>query len=219
VIVDKWHGALSPLHCSFLDGSHTEYLGTDDMTAQRAQLYKQAALQLQEQCTVVCARHATKFGSPIEELLCEAIVAWAWVNGDLLAIDNEQAAARYRLSLQHKISSYRADFFLRDILRNAAVVIEADGHNFHDRTTEQAAYDRARDREMQTLGYVVLRFTGSEIHHDPWACANSIFKGLARAADVRDGVAVKQEPLAPKPSRHVSPQLRALAEKLAGEHP
>jgi very-short-patch-repair endonuclease len=54
------------------------------------------------------------------------------------------------------------------------LIVECDGHAFHERTKEQAARDRSRDREFQLRGYTVLRFTGSEIHNDPLGCARQI---------------------------------------------
>ena len=188
----------------------------DNMSAMREQLYRQAARHLQERAAVECAAHTAFFESPIEELLCEAMIVWAHVHGDVLSIRDLPPASRFALSLQFKVSSYRVDFLLDDRLRDVKAVIEADGHAFHERTSDQAAYDRARDREMQTLGYLVLRFTGSEIHHDPWACADNVFKAIERFANVRDGIPVEQAPAQqpkPRPSK-VSPQMQALLEKL-----
>jgi hypothetical protein len=51
------------------------------------------------------------------------------------------------------------------------VVVECDGHDFHERTKEQAQRDKARDRAFHAAGYTVLRFTGSEIWKDPDKCA------------------------------------------------
>lgn len=56
------------------------------------------------------------------------------------------------------------------------LIVECDGHPFHERTKEQAARDRSRDREFQMRGYTVLRFTGSEIHNKPLDCAKQIFE-------------------------------------------
>jgi hypothetical protein len=50
-------------------------------------------------------------------------------------------------------------------------VIEIDGHDFHERTKEQAAADRKRDRVLSALGYTVIRFTGSEVYAAPSDCA------------------------------------------------
>jgi very-short-patch-repair endonuclease len=44
------------------------------------------------------------------------------------------------------------------------IVVEIDGHEFHERTKEQAKRDRMRDRLMLMDGYMVLRYTGSEIY-------------------------------------------------------
>jgi very-short-patch-repair endonuclease len=43
------------------------------------------------------------------------------------------------------------------------VAIECDGHNFHERTAEQAQRDRAKDRYLQQTGWIIARYTGSEI--------------------------------------------------------
>lgn len=53
----------------------------------------------------------------------------------------------------------------------ATLVIECDGHEFHERTKEQAARDRARDRALQAAGITIMRFTGAELYRDPMKCA------------------------------------------------
>ncbi len=56
-----------------------------------------------------------------------------------------------------------------------SLLVEIDGHDFHDRTKEQAARDRARDRrilEQQPEAFTaIVRFTASEVYADPVACA------------------------------------------------
>ena len=44
------------------------------------------------------------------------------------------------------------------------VAIECDGHEFHERTKEQAKRDKEKDRFLQSKGWLVARFTGSEIY-------------------------------------------------------
>lgn len=41
--------------------------------------------------------------------------------------------------------------------------IYTDGHTYHERTEYQASRDRNIDRELQLLGFIVLRYTGKEI--------------------------------------------------------
>lgn len=61
------------------------------------------------------------------------------------------------------------------------LIVECDGHDYHERTKEQARRDRSRDRTATMDGYDSFRFTGSEIWKDPWGCAEQItdwaFKG------------------------------------------
>lgn len=55
-----------------------------------------------------------------------------------------------------------------------SLIVECDGHDFHERTKEQAAKDRSRDRAAILAGYEVFRFTGSELWCDPLGCARQI---------------------------------------------
>lgn len=69
-----------------------------------------------------------------------------------------------------KVESYRIDIIVKSTY--GLVAIECDGHDWHDRTKQQAAYDRARDRWMLQNGIATIRFTGSEIHHSADKCAS-----------------------------------------------
>lgn len=74
---------------------------------------------------------------------------------------------------QYKIGKWRVDFIL--ILnvppQRKYIVVECDGHEYHERTKQQAARDRSKDRWLQERGIPILRYTGHEIHKDPEACA------------------------------------------------
>jgi hypothetical protein len=63
------------------------------------------------------------------------------------------------------------------------LIVECDGHDFHEKTKQQAIRDKRRDRILQSLGYRVFRFTGSEIHNDAIACAVEAFKGFGLDPD------------------------------------
>ena len=71
--------------------------------------------------------------------------------------------SRLTVEPQKTVGQYRADFFLTfseygpgDDGRGAYyvrnLVVECDGHNFHERTPEQARRDRKRDRYFQRMG-------------------------------------------------------------------
>jgi very-short-patch-repair endonuclease len=82
---------------------------------------------------------------------------------------------------QYKVSDYRIDLalfcrgFNGDVLMLA---IECDGHEWHEKTKEQAKRDRKRDRALQALGWQTMRFTGSEIFEDAMACVDEIGNAL-----------------------------------------
>lgn len=60
------------------------------------------------------------------------------------------------------------------------LIVECDGHDFHERTKEQAKRDRSRDREAQLEGATVFRFTGSELYRDSWDCASRVIDWAMR---------------------------------------
>jgi very-short-patch-repair endonuclease len=87
---------------------------------------------------------------------------------------------------QIKLGAYRVDFLIwvrhmfADPHREMMIVVECDGHDFHERTKEQAQRDKSRDRAIQAGGYKVFRFTGSEIFRNPFAGAQEVEKIISR---------------------------------------
>ncbi|MGK3981368.1 endonuclease domain-containing protein [Sorangium sp. So ce118] len=71
----------------------------------------------------------------------------------------------------------------------ARVAIELDGHDWHERTKEQAAADRQRDRRMAVMGWTVVRYTGSEVYQDPAECFWSAIEISAKMASICENVA------------------------------
>ena len=53
--------------------------------------------------------------------------------------------------------------------------VECDGHEFHEKTKEQATHDKQRERDLIAEGYTVIRFSGSEIYKKPFKCASEVF--------------------------------------------
>jgi very-short-patch-repair endonuclease len=86
---------------------------------------------------------------------------------------------------QARVGDYRADILILDAslpleLREPRwMIVECDGHDYHERTKEQARHDKKRDRFFTSKDFKVLRFTGSEIWADPDACAEEIAENLA----------------------------------------
>ncbi|HEY3234628.1 MAG TPA: DUF559 domain-containing protein [Polyangiaceae bacterium] len=76
--------------------------------------------------------------------------------------------------------NYRADFMVKS--GSLELIVEVDGHAFHERTKEQAARDKSRDRAMLAAGYKVMRFTGSEVWNTPVKCVEEVER-MVRVAE------------------------------------
>jgi very-short-patch-repair endonuclease len=124
--------------------------------------------------------------SPIEKTLLTALRRSGWLCADPEKIGADCEAAPDRCGIfiyqQAAVLHYRADFLLGAMAAPDAaphwVVVECDGHQFHERTQDQAEHDRARDRAMTAAGYQVFRFTGREIQRDARRCANEVLAHL-----------------------------------------
>jgi hypothetical protein len=75
--------------------------------------------------------------------------------------------------------TYYADFLISVVPSKCikcenplSLIIECDGHDFHEKTKEQVIYGNKRDRDLKSEGYDILHFSGSEIYRDPYEVAN-----------------------------------------------
>ena len=130
--------------------------------------------------------------SPIEQILLAAM----WDRWGCRAVPNRRAmeaplrlakgTARLVIEPQRDVATssglYRADFLAylapcstwSASVRRNSIVVEADGHDAHERTRFQAARDKKRDRAMLLEGFRVVRFAGSEVYHHPADCVEEI---------------------------------------------
>lgn len=115
-----------------------------------------------------------------------------FVNGE--QVENPKKPT-VEVNLQENIDNYRVDFlinFLTGAEQNIVVksgpyeyvkkvdnyikkfIVEIDGHDFHEKTKQQAQKDKERDRLFTSRGYQIYRFTGSEIYKNPYRCTSDI---------------------------------------------
>jgi very-short-patch-repair endonuclease len=71
--------------------------------------------------------------------------------------------------------NYRAEIFIEFKNPKRKILVECDGHDFHEKTKEQVQKDKQRDRDFLSAGIITLRFTGSEIWKNAKGCASEIF--------------------------------------------
>lgn len=141
-----------------------------------------------------------KCESPIEKQMALALwVCGNAITGTEVEIDvtvyTQKIPEPYQLIIkpQTKIGEYRVDFLLqyrtifpkienqkiiRDFESCKQLIIECDGHEFHEKTKEQSKRDKERDRLMQSMGYLVFRYTGSEIWNDAFKCASESIRAI-----------------------------------------
>ena len=119
--------------------------------------------------------------SPIEQMMLAeviflndgyGVISWDFMPDGPRSVDETETI----FDCQALVLQYRADFLFTVRVKGneRKVVVECDGHDFHERTKEQAQRDKARDREMTAHGYTVLRFTGSEIYRNAANCVSEI---------------------------------------------
>lgn len=96
--------------------------------------------------------------SPIEALVYYEMLVWA-------QSEHCGRCGGPKVTPQKQIDKYRVDFLIEWKGKN--IIIECDGHDFHEKTKQQASKDKKRDRELSGLGYEIRRYTGSEIYKDP----------------------------------------------------
>lgn len=108
------------------------------------------------------------------------------------------SGSNIRLLPQYKIKSssghfYRVDFLLLFLANDnqiwtstervlKKIVIECDGHEWHS-TRKQKDEDNKRDRDLSSLGYQVLRYSGSEIFNN-----RDFIKFMALVEEIEENV-------------------------------
>lgn len=157
-------------------------------------------------------------GSPMERMLLSALIVATLQRGyglKLKALTTEAQFPAYAstdsvtIEPQAQMGQYRVDFKVsleslsHRLIRaeervfpylTTHLIVECDGHDFHDRTREQASRDRARDRWLQGFGYPVYRFTGSDIWRDVFVCSGQVLEGLTQMAIREDQRMAEEQP-------------------------
>jgi very-short-patch-repair endonuclease len=132
--------------------------------------------------------------SPVERMIAEAFSSMGayWgkrpdVAGWSALVDTQESDS-WLLSPQMWIAGYRVDFLMTrvstgDVSPLFSSVIEVDGHEWHEKTPEQAARDRRRDRAILSWGegLRIFRFTGSEVYRDAHACVLEVMNAIRRS--------------------------------------
>ena len=118
--------------------------------------------------------------SPIEDLFliaCGAMCEAAQTEMHIGIADPVGINRGLFVQPQARIDQYRADFLLSQYGIGpedtySPIIVELDGHAFHDKDKRQRSYEKARDRHFVRKGYRVFHFTGSDVVADPFKVAH-----------------------------------------------
>lgn len=138
--------------------------------------------------------------SPLEQLFFVALLRCGWMHsnpnsdewervvrthldpdeqGGTVHLHNDFGAAvvaQAPVRLDDRLCFVDFAFFFGD----CRIAVELDGHNFHERTKEQAARDKSRDRGLTAHGWKPIRFKGSEVWANPGRCVGEVQSVLMR---------------------------------------
>jgi hypothetical protein len=169
----------------YLDGEvkYFEGLAADirAIESQRAYAFMQTKLERMRSDFIRAATQ--QCGSPIEQIMLAALT-WERYGYETkppviwdLTSALEKPQADVVIAPQYQADKHRIDIGLFiNLVANEEIkiAIECDGHDFHERTKQQAARDKARNGDLQIAGWRLLRFTGSQIwNHHGW-CADRV---------------------------------------------
>ena len=115
--------------------------------------------------------------SPIEIIFD---MAYAILESSLIDFKNTAYSLWRQQEIQCGKKTYYADFCFDTDNANECyeyelpykLVIECDGHDFHEKTKAQVAKNNERDMDLKKAGYDVIHFSGSQIFNNPLKCAS-----------------------------------------------
>ncbi|MEO8341672.1 MAG: DUF559 domain-containing protein [Nitrospirota bacterium] len=113
--------------------------------------------------------------SPIEQIF---LMEWKFADLD--------ERHRVKLEPQKKVTTFRGEYAVDFLVHHESnaqhkhdFVIELDGHEFHEKTPQQATRDKARERAILRGGMPVLRFSGYEVVRDARGCVREVEEYLS----------------------------------------
>lgn len=151
----------------------------------------------------VLARGEALTQSPVERALFNALVIvgidrFGTValrgRGEVQLIAFASGERNLIIAPQWRLLDYEIDFMVIggeralaavDGVTKPYVAVECDGHEFHEKTKEQASADKRRDREIQKQRVPVFRFSGADIWRDVFECAIEIVSEIESELDRR----------------------------------
>lgn len=127
--------------------------------------------------TIMC----DEIKSPIEQVFITAFDLY-------VMLENKEPVFLFsQMPIEIGTKKYIADFYFEeDVYVNKfntdkKIIIECDGHQFHQKTKEQVKHDNEREYDLKMAGYEILRFSGSQIYNEPLKCAEDTYNYIMKS--------------------------------------
>lgn len=125
------------------------------------------------------------YKSPIEEMFAVCLEI------KLSEIRDQFFYELFEFTVQEKINvndkTYYADFYFNSsdkcfvkAEKDIKLIVECDGHEFHEKTKEQVERGNERDLNLRMNGYDIIHFSGSQIYKNPKKCVSDFLKYYVR---------------------------------------
>jgi len=161
-----YKGIMEIYHCSINDARYIKEKNDKNSEC------KDCDLKMKEcyRCCKICE-------SPLERNLLKALTRNGITTELQLRINKDNTISHFPEPVDKTKILTIPDFFIET--NEKKICIYTDGHTYHERTEYQAVRDRSIDRELQNLGYMVLRFTTSEVNQKIDYVVKEIQKAIA----------------------------------------
>lgn len=140
---------------------------TPDLTRRLQWFKSRVAKDFEREVASAIDGHSVE--SPIEQIF---LMQWHYVK--------RHRAHEFTLKPQNEIDTgskkYAVDFLVGFPSSNLKLAVELDGHDFHEKTKEQVARDKRREREITAQGFTILRFSGFEVVKNVGSVVDEVLK-------------------------------------------
>ena len=116
--------------------------------------------------------------SPIEQIFMFAFSIYTFSNYDETFMEGLCLETQFKIETTNG-KNYIADFVLHHEFAaegSKYLVIECDGHEYHNATKEQVEHDNERDFDIKESVYDIIHFSGSQLFKYPMKCAEQAYK-------------------------------------------
>lgn len=115
--------------------------------------------------------------SPIEVIMLYALYLYDWTQPKICGLyfhpQKEIVCEDHKYYADIYFSTdYQDDAFANDY----HLVIECDGHDYHEKTKEQVRHRNERDMDLKKQNIDIIHFSGSQIYNDPMSLAKEVYE-------------------------------------------